>query len=38
MHLTFAFEIQLPNQEKKKGKKLKMKHPKLYNSGFVPYL
>ena len=49
MHLMFVFEIQLPNQEKKKkGKKLKAKHPKLYSSGlynsdilslrFTPYL
>lgn len=33
MHLMFVFEIQLPNQgkKKKKGKKLKAKHPKLYS-------
>lgn len=36
MHLTFAFETQLPNQGERK--KLKTKHPKLYNSGIVPYL
>lgn len=32
MRLMFVFEIQLPNREKKKkGKKLKAKHPKLYS-------